>query len=104
MAQIKQIEGLSNSEISEEINNGGRFVVFMYCFSLVVMTFKRGSDIYFVRANESAAKYSIKYTLLTLLLGWWGIPWGPIHSISSLFTNFKGGKDVTEDVMEQLYF
>jgi hypothetical protein len=31
---------------------------------------------------------------LTSLLGWWGIPWGPIYSIQSLVTNFRGGKQV----------
>jgi hypothetical protein len=30
--------------------------------------------------------------------GWWGIPWGPIFSIQSLITNFKGGKDLTAEI------
>ena len=27
--------------------------------------------------------------LKSLLLGWWGIPWGPIRTIESVFTNIK---------------
>jgi hypothetical protein len=38
------------------------------------------------------------WTLLTLVMGWWGIPWGPIRSVQSLWTNLKGGVDVTAEV------
>jgi hypothetical protein len=31
-------------------------------------------------------------------MGWWGIPWGPIRSVQSLWTNLKGGVDVTAEV------
>ncbi len=37
------------------------------------------------------------YTALTFLLGWWGIPWGPIRSVQAMITNFKGG--ITERVV-----
>ncbi|MEO1375795.1 MAG: hypothetical protein AAFW70_16065, partial [Cyanobacteria bacterium J06635_10] len=51
--------------------NGGKFVVFLYCFSLVVITFKRSSNIYFIKAGEGTLKKSIKFTLISLFLGWW---------------------------------
>lgn len=44
----------------------------------------------------------MKYTLLTFFVGWWGIPWGPIYSIGAFITNFKGGKDVTNEVLAAL--
>lgn len=102
MTQIKNIEGLSVSDINRELNNGAKFVVFQYCISIVIMTFKRGSDIYFVKAGESALGHSIGFSLLTLILGWWGIPWGPIYSIESLYINLTGGKDVTQEVLNAL--
>ena len=102
MAQIKNLQGLTATELNRELERGGKFVNFQYCFSIVVITFKRGSDIYFIRAGESTVKYSIGYTLLTLILGWWGIPWGPIYTIGSIFTNLTGGKDVTQEVIELL--
>ena len=40
------------------------------------------------------------YSLCSFLLGWWGIPWGPIYTISSIFTNFRGGRDVTEQLVQ----
>jgi hypothetical protein len=99
MATIKNIEGMTVDDLNRELATGGKFVVFEYCISIVVMTFKRGSDIYFIRAGESTVKYSIGFTLLTLLLGWWGIPFGPIYTIWALVVNFKGGKDITQDVI-----
>ena len=38
------------------------------------------------------------YSLLTLVLGWWGIPWGLIYTPLALMTNFSGGRDVTAEV------
>lgn len=102
MANIKNMQGLSGSDIERELSNGAKFVTFQYCISIVVMTFRRSSDIYFVRPGESTIKNSIGFTLLTLILGWWGIPWGPIYSIGSLYINITGGKDVTQDVLSSL--
>ncbi len=39
MANIKNIQGLSGSDIERELSNGAKFVVFQYCISIVVMTF-----------------------------------------------------------------
>jgi hypothetical protein len=102
MAGIKNTEGLSASDLTNELRNGGKFVVFQYCVSIIVMTFRRGSDIYFIKAGESTVKHSIAYTIITLLFGWWGIPWGPIYSIGSLYSNLSGGKDVTQEVLASL--
>jgi hypothetical protein len=102
MAEIKNIEGLSTDDINKELSNGAKFVVFQYCFSVILMTFKRGSDIYFIKAGESTVKHSIGFTLITLVFGWWGILWGPIYSISALHSNLTGGKDITQDVLNSI--
>ncbi|MDX1905766.1 MAG: hypothetical protein SF053_01940 [Bacteroidia bacterium] len=100
MATIKHIEGLTIEQIQEEVNRGGKFVTFEYCISILVMTFKHPTDIYFIRADESAFVKGLPYSLISLLLGWWGIPWGPIYTIWSLVTNIRGGEDLTIQVME----
>lgn len=41
--------------------------------------------------HKCAAKEQWKSTVWTSLLGWWGIPWGPIWSISNGITNATGG-------------
>ncbi len=102
MAVIKNIDGLSVEDINKELNNGAKFVVFQYCFSILVMTFKRGSDIYFIKAVEPTVKHSIGFTLITLFWGWWGIPWGPIYTIGALYSNLTGGKDITQEVLNSM--
>ena len=97
--KIHGIDGLSITEINDELNRGGKFVIYQYCISIVVMTFRRSSGIYFIKADDSALKIGAGWTLLTILLGWWGIPWGPIYTIGSLITNFGGGKNVTQEVL-----
>ena len=98
MKKIIGIEGMSPEQVQFEVQRGGKFVCYQYTISIVVMTFRRASDIYFIRAGENAVKKGLPWTFLTLVAGWWGIPWGPIWSIQSLVTNFKGGKDLSAEI------
>ncbi|MDH5506570.1 MAG: hypothetical protein OEZ02_05055 [Anaerolineae bacterium] len=99
---IKGIEGLSSSQLLNQIKDGAKFVVFQYCISIIIITFKRHSKIYFIPAGESAFGKGLGFTLISLLFGWWGIPWGPIYTIQSAAVNFQGGKDITQDVLISL--
>jgi hypothetical protein len=99
MAQIKGTDGMTPEQINTELERGAKFVIFEYCISILVVSFKRGSDIHFVKYGESTISKSIGYILLTFVLGWWGIPWGPIYTVQSIYNNLKGGKDVTSDVV-----
>ena len=96
---IKGLEGMSPQDVHAELQRGGKFVVFQYVISVVLMTFRRSSDVYYVRAGESALGKGLPYTLLSLVFGWWGIPWGFIYTPLCLATNLGGGKDVTEQVL-----
>ena len=96
---IRGTEGLTDEQIRTEIAAGGRFVHYLYCISVVFMTFRRPSPLYFLRAGESSVGRGLPYSALAFFLGWWGIPWGPIWTIQSLWANFSGGKDVTNAVL-----
>jgi hypothetical protein len=100
--KIHGIEGMSTDQLRFEIQRGAKLVFYQYCISIVVMSFRRASDIYFVPAGESSVSKGLSWTLLSLVAGWWGIPWGPIFTIQSLVTNFKGGKDVTAEISARL--
>lgn len=97
--KIMGLEGLTDAHVTSEVQRGARFVMYQYCISVLIVTFKRPSNIYFIRPEESSVTKGLGFSALTLLLGWWGIPWGPIYTIQSLWTNFNGGKDVTSEVM-----
>jgi len=96
---IKGIENLSVDEINAELQKGAKFVVFQYCISVVVMSFKRSSGIYFIPSGTSAAGKAAPWCALSLLVGWWGIPWGPIWTIGTVAKNLGGGTDVTAHVL-----
>jgi hypothetical protein len=100
--KIRGIEGMRAGEVDFEIQRGARFVLFQYCISIVVLTFRRASDIYFLRQGESALTKGLPFTLLSLVAGWWGIPWGPIFTVQSVYNNSRGGKDVTQLVLNSL--
>ena len=97
--KIKGIEGLTIQDLAREIENGGRFVIYRYCFPAIFMTFLRASAIRFVRGHESRVLKGLGYTLVSLLAGWWAVPWGPIYTVSAIVGNFRGGKDVTAAVL-----
>ncbi len=93
--EIDGLAGLSNEEIDWELRNGAKFVVYHYCVSIIVWSFFRTSQVHFIRSNESAVWKGMKYTLLSLLLGWWGVPFGPIFTIIAIVINLFGGRNMT---------
>lgn len=99
---IHGIKNLSKEQINEELELGGRFVVFQWCFSVVAYTFKDFSEVYFIKHHESSLVKHFWYTFITIIFGWWGVPFGPIYTLQSLIINFKGGKIVTQESLEYL--
>ncbi|SRR6266404_3253934 len=99
---VHGVAGLTPENLQLELQRGGKFVFYQYCISILVMTFKRSSGVYFIRGGKSTIKPGLGFTILSLVLGWWGIPWGPIWTISTTVTNCTGGRDVTPKVMAAL--
>jgi hypothetical protein len=94
-------EGLTNDEIHKAVERGAKFVAFQYCVSAILTTYKRSSSIYFVRPGHAALVPRIGYSLLSLFLGWWGVPWGPIYTVQVLWRNAIGGLDLTPEILSQ---
>ena len=89
-------------EIEQQVLLGARFVVFESCTSIVLLSLRRSSDIHFILPGTSALSPGLRYTLWTLILGWWGRPWGPIWTIRAVVVNLGGGRDVTQTTMAYL--
>jgi len=102
MAKIIGIAGMTPQEVSFEINQGGRFVIYKYCVSAFIATVTDSTHVYFLRAKESRIKKGLPWTLLTLLAGWWGFPFGPIRTLEVAWMNFRGGESVTALVANAL--
>ena len=98
--KISGIENLSLQQLQDEIRRGGRFIQFTCCISLVLHSFRGSSVVYFIRQDENHLGKSLPWIFVSVLFGWWGIPWGFVYTMESLTTNLAGGKDVTSSVMQ----
>jgi hypothetical protein len=100
--RIDGIEDLTLEEVDSELAAGGRFVFFEYCVSLVILTLRCPTSICLLRAGEWGLLRSLPCTLVSLILGWWGLPWGVIYTPLVIFSNLRGGHDVTDQVYRML--
>ena len=98
--KIKNIDGLTASDLQQQVSEGGRFVYFAYTISLIIVTFRDTSGVYLIRSGENSAGKSFLFTIVSFFIGWWGIPGGPKYTLQAIRTNMKGGKDVTDEVMD----
>ena len=67
---------------------------FLLTVSIGFMTFKIPSRYYFATRDNFRFTQTL-YTVTSLLLGWWGIPWGPIYTIQAVAKNVAGGYKTT---------
>ena len=100
--RIGGIENVSSAELQSHVAAGGRIASFEYCISLIAVTLRRRSTAYFIRPGKKGLVRGLPYTVLSLLLGWWGVPWGLIYTPLVVLTNFSGGCDITAEVLAQL--
>ena len=78
-----------------------RSVVFYKVVSLFVVTTKTPTQ--GIYCSSCARSVSLRSSFVSALFGWWGFPWGPIWTISSIIGNAIGGRHSIE-VDEKLYW
>ncbi|MBU4077827.1 MAG: hypothetical protein KKI06_14190 [Euryarchaeota archaeon] len=69
-------------------------VRFQACLSFIIFT-NRSPSMFFIKGQDSILPAGLVYTFVTLLLGWWGIPWGPIYTVQTIYINLRGGHKQT---------
>jgi hypothetical protein len=67
-----------------------KYVIFYEVKSLFVTT--RRTPIQGIYCQKCADKRLLRATLVTWLLGWWGLPWGPFYTLHALVHNLLGGR------------
>jgi hypothetical protein len=67
-----------------------RYAIFYEVKSFVVLT--RRTAIQGVLCSGCAEKRALHATVITWVLGWWGLPWGFIYSIHAIISNLSGGE------------
>lgn len=84
-------------------NNGGRFVTYQYILPRpIIKPTRRLSKVYFIDKHSNPSMYAYKFNWINYLIGWWGLPYGPMFCYNSIRLNKKGGLDVTADVYANL--
>ena len=58
--------------------------------SFLIITFKFPTRFYVV-GHDATRIVATVCTLGSLVLGWWGIPWGPIYTVQVVTRNLRGG-------------
>jgi hypothetical protein len=100
--KIDGINGMTLSDLEDGVQAGGKLVSYQYCISLFLITFTQPSRIFYIKPGHSRTANGLIYSLMTFIIGWWGVPVGPIYTIRTLIANFAGGKDVTPETMSEL--
>jgi hypothetical protein len=77
-----------------KITPSTQLVRYKYVVSIGVFTFTINSRL-FLKEKISENIRSEIYVVISILLGWWGIPWGPIRTIEAIRSNHRGGEQLT---------
>jgi hypothetical protein len=93
--EIEGVDWTTQDELKMQVQAGGRFVVFEYCLSFLYLTRKGRSKVYFIKAGQSYLDKSIGYIVISIFFGWTN----PIILFQVLRTNFRGGKNVTSEIL-----
>ena len=93
---------LFEEELRTRLAAGARCVRFEFCFSLLVVTVRRQSPVYLTASWQQRYLRGLWYSLLAVLLGPWGIPWGLLWTPWAVWVNTTGGADCTHEVLAWL--
>jgi len=100
--KIVGAEGHNADSLRQAVEGGAKFVIYSYNFSLVVMSSSDRQISIFIPAGQNRIMKGLPFTLISLVFGWWGIPWGIIYTLQSLHQNLLGGNDVTQQMLASL--
>ena len=85
--------------IDARLAAGAKFVVYQWNISLIFVSFKHRSGVKVIMPGQSRLTPGLKYSLLALVAGPWGIPFGIFWTIQSIIKNCQGGIDITPTIV-----
>ena len=62
--------------------------------SMLLVSSKFSSQ-YVIDGHPSTSRLKTASTCASLLLGWWGIPFGPVYTVMAVYRNLSGGHETT---------
>lgn len=74
-----------------EVTRDSQLVQYVWVVSVITLSSKMPGR-WVVPGSTGARLQATGATLCCLLLGWWGIPWGPVFTVQGLAINVRGGQ------------
>jgi hypothetical protein len=102
LLNLRGTRPLFDEELRTRVTAGARCVRFEFCFSLLFVTIRRQSAVYLTQSWEQRYIWGLWYSVLALLLGPWGIPWGLLWTPWAVWVNTTGGADCTDEILALL--
>ena len=93
-------EGMTLGDVELDVLRGGRFLRYYWNISVIVLSFRQTTGLTYVRSDRSAGLGALGWGTVSLCFGWWGFPWGIVHTPLSLWHNARGGSDHTHEVLK----
>lgn len=92
----------SFEQLMKEREQGSKFIFYSYLIPLPIFKpIRRISRIYYLKPKENPNKFSGRYNMATLMIGWWGLPFGPAYTFTTIKSN-RTGTDITDDIFANL--
>jgi len=86
-----------------DINENTKLVRYCWVLSVVTLSMKAPGN-WLVSGTTRSTLFRMLSIIFNLVFGWWGIPWGPIFTIQSLFINVAGRWKISvSDVLSGSY-
>lgn len=94
-SMLQLLEGLKK--------DGGQLIAYSFIISLGIITFNYPVYKKFEIQPSKTRRFmhGLKWALVSFLLGWWGIPWGPIYTPISILVDLSGGHNVTDEFIQK---
>jgi hypothetical protein len=93
---------LCAEEVRSRVTAGARLVRFELCVSALVFTLRRQTEVYLTDSRRQRTLRGLRYSLASLLLGPWGVPWGLVWTPWAVWVNLTGGVDETDATLALL--
>ena len=89
---------LTSDGLRAALQEGALCVRYEYAVSCVVFTLQFQSKVHLIRGAGGRYGRGIPYMVVSVLLGPWALPWGPLATLHALWHDGTGGHDVTDEI------
>src|SRR3954471_17505583 len=93
LLRLRGVRPLFAEELRTRLAAGARCVRFEFCFSLLLVTVRRQWPVFLTGSWQERYLRGLWYSLLAVLLGPWGVPWGLLWTPWAVWVNTTGGAD-----------